>query len=102
MEQKCNPFAPAFVKICSLLSFLLFASLFTTAQAQVRVTGTVIDAQGKALEGVTVTVKGTQTSTATDASGAYAITVPGPNSVLVFSSVGYGTSEETVGSRTSI
>ena len=54
------------------------------------------------LPGVNVVVKGTSQGTVTDLDGNYKIDVPGPESVLVFSSVGYLTEEVTVGNRSTI
>lgn len=83
-----------------VVSFLLL--LFQTTFAQTRtVTGTVSDQNGKGIPNVTVTVKGSTNATQTDASGSYRINVP-DNATLVFSSVGYGSSEQAVGSRTSL
>jgi iron complex outermembrane recepter protein len=71
------------------------------SQERKTVTGTVKDAQGVSLPGVTVLEKGTQNGTSSDASGAYKITV-GPNAVLKFSMVGFISKEITVGSQTQI
>ena len=69
--------------------FLMLLFSFTTAMSQSRtVTGTVKSETGEALLGVTVSVKGTKTVTATDASGNYSIKVPSGNSTLEFSYVG--------------
>ncbi|MEJ7914059.1 MAG: TonB-dependent receptor plug domain-containing protein, partial [Chitinophagaceae bacterium] len=56
-----------------------------------------VSAAGEALPGVSVTVKGTTDGTTTDAEGNYSITVPGPNTVLVFSSIGYASREMRAG-----
>ena len=51
------------------------------------ITGTV-SAEGEGtLPGVNVTVQGATIGTITDANGAYTIKVPGPTSVLIFSSM---------------
>ena len=63
------------------------------------VTGTIIDSDGTPIPGVTILVKGTTNGVAADFDGNYSITVPGPESVLVFSSIGLATQEITVGSR---
>ena len=55
---------------------------------------------GSELPGVNVYVKGTTVGTITDISGNYRLTVPSEESVLVFSSVGFVSEEEVVGSRT--
>ncbi|MCC5930268.1 MAG: SusC/RagA family TonB-linked outer membrane protein [Cyclobacteriaceae bacterium] len=54
------------------------------------------------LPGVNVILKGTAQGTVTDINGNYSIEVPGPQAVLVFSSVGYLTEEEVVGGRSVI
>lgn len=59
---------------------------------ETRVTGTVTNAQGEPLTGVTVQVKGTNTGTVTDANGKYSLNVP-DNATLVFSYIGYETAE---------
>lgn len=66
----------------------------------VTVTGLVTtDEDGSALPGVNVMVKGTATGTVTDVDGNYSLEVPGAETLLVFSSVGYVTEEVTVGSK---
>jgi TonB-linked SusC/RagA family outer membrane protein len=62
----------------------------------VKITGTVTDDAGKALQGVTITVGAHATSTNVD--GAYSITVPA-NSTLTFSYVGYLTLSRKVGAK---
>jgi len=49
--------------------------------------------------GVSVVIKGSMSGTNTDADGSYKIDVPGDNSVLVFSAVGFVTQEITIGAR---
>jgi len=66
-----------------------------------RVSGKVQGPAGEALPGVTVRIKGSAVATATDATGNYSITAP-DGATLVFSSVGYLSQEEVVGSRTEI
>jgi len=60
------------------------------------ITGSVTGADGKPLEGVTVTVKGTKKATTTDASGFFTIDAQ-PGDVLVFSSVGFASREIKAG-----
>ncbi|WP_257668297.1 SusC/RagA family TonB-linked outer membrane protein [Parapedobacter tibetensis] len=75
----------------------------TTLARQSAVTGRVTDAtDGTPLSGVTVTVKGTNTATATDGNGNYSINVPSGDAVLVFQMIGYATQEIRVGSSTVI
>jgi iron complex outermembrane receptor protein len=47
-------------------------------------------------------VKGTTTGSATDGSGNYSVTVPGNETVLVYSFIGYVSQEVTVGTRTTV
>lgn len=61
--------------------------------AQVIVTGRVVDELGQPIVGVTVKVKNTTTATATDLKGAFSITAPDNNAILVFSYIGYETNE---------
>ncbi|MBR1706229.1 MAG: TonB-dependent receptor [Bacteroidales bacterium] len=67
------------------------------AQRQMEVRGRIVDSDGKALPGATVSVEGTKTGTATDADGTFLLKVPGEESVLVFESLGYKTSRMKVG-----
>ncbi len=60
----------------------------TSVLSDFPVRGTVTDAKGGVV-GVTVTEKGTSNATVTDNKGNFSITVKAPNSILVFSSVGY-------------
>lgn len=85
-----------------LLVFLIILG-GTPGYAQVRktVSGTVKDAKGESMPGVSVLEKGTTSGTSTDASGAYKITV-GPNAVLKFSMLGYLIKEVNVGNQTQI
>lgn len=67
------------------------------------ITGKVKSADdGTGLPGVNVIVQGTSGGTVTDVDGNFDLEVPGENSVLVFSSVGYVTQEITVGKQTTI
>lgn len=56
---------------------------------------------GSALPGVSIQVKGTTRGTTTNAEGAYTISVA-PNDRLVFSFIGFGAQEVTVGNQTTI
>ena len=59
-------------------------------QQQVRIKGTVVDAQGEPVPGASVIVKGTSTGTMTDIDGTFAITAR-PGAMLEFSCIGYST-----------
>ena len=67
------------------------------------VTGRVVSGDdGYAFPGVNIIVKGTTIGTVTDSNGDFSIAVPGADAVLVFSSIGYKTTEIAVGSQTTI
>jgi TonB-linked SusC/RagA family outer membrane protein len=80
--------------------FLVFLGFSVAALAQDRnVSGTVKDETGNAMPGVNVIIKGTTSGTATDGDGKYTISVS-DNATLVFTFVGYATSEVPVGTQT--
>ena len=83
------------------LAFVLMLSSTVLAQERV-VSGTVEDENGDGMPGVNVLVKGTATGTVSDADGKFSISVPGNDAVLVFTFVGYGTKEVSVGGRTTV
>lgn len=70
---------------------------------QLMVSGTITDVStGEALPGVTIIVKGTTTGVNSDATGKYSISVADPNSILIFSFIGYKTIEIPVSGRAKI
>jgi TonB-linked SusC/RagA family outer membrane protein len=70
-----------------------------TSAQQFTVTGTVTDAKGEALGGVTVSVKGTTIGANTDANGKYTINAPNADAILVFSFIGYTKLEVPIASK---
>jgi len=85
-----------------LLSSLSVALLWTTiVLAQERtVTGTITAKEdGLSLPGVSIKIKGAATGTQTGADGQYSIQVPGNNTVLVFTYIGFASQEVNVGAR---
>ncbi|MCK5469065.1 MAG: TonB-dependent receptor plug domain-containing protein, partial [Cyclobacteriaceae bacterium] len=91
------------------MKFTLFGSLlmlfnFTVLLAQdITVTGTVTGSEdGNPLPGVNVIISGTATGSVTDVNGQYSLTVPGSETTLVFSYVGYTTEQVLVGNQTVI
>lgn len=87
-----------YIVLCGvMLNFLTLSDSY----AQNTVTGKIIDENGEGLPGVSVVVKGTTAGSITDLEGNYSISV-NEGAVLVFSYIGYGTVEETVGSRSVI
>ncbi|HCY90393.1 MAG TPA: SusC/RagA family protein, partial [Chitinophagaceae bacterium] len=89
---------PKFLGVTLVLMLLNLA-----AWAQQVITGTVTDSKnGEPVAGVTVTIKGSSTSTQTDASGNFRINAASTNVTLVFSSVGFGTREVNSNGQTAI
>jgi TonB-linked SusC/RagA family outer membrane protein len=69
--------------------------------ADISLSGRVTNAKKEPLEGVSVTVKGTQTGTTTDADGWFRLSVPSAGNVeLVFSFVGYASQTVKASSQT--
>ena len=78
---------------------LLLLTLSTNAQVKKVITGVVKDASGNPVSGVTVREKGTKSGgNLTDEAGRFSIKA-GPNSTLIFSSVGFVAKEVPVGSN---
>lgn len=85
----------------SIVLLVLLAGSVAFAQERV-VTGKVTSSDdGSALPGVNILEKGTSNGTVTDADGNYRISV-GANATLVFSFVGYASSEVAVGAQSSV
>ena len=68
----------------------------------ININGTVWDEQGNPLPGVNVIVKSTNSGTTTDINGNYFLSVPGKNSVLTFSYIGFESQDVTVGGQINI
>jgi len=88
-----------FKSIVLFLTFLLFFTFHSMAQNPFTVSGKVTDENGKGLEGVTVTVKGTTNSVVTTTDGMYKINAGSGRDVLVFTYVGYQATEVAVNRR---
>src|SRR5690606_12414226 len=84
------------------LMMICIISLWTfPAWAQTTVTGTVKDAGGNSLPGVTVQLKGTTVATTTTNNGTFNISAP-LTGTLVFSMIGYGSQEQNINNRSSL
>jgi TonB-dependent starch-binding outer membrane protein SusC len=81
--------------ICVLLTHLAFS------QTKI-ISGTITDDKGIPIQGATISVKGTNIGTTTDAKGGYSLSTSGPTKTLIVSSVGYGQQEVTVGDKSAI
>src|SRR5688500_761684 len=92
---------PALLPVWSKpLLLSLFVFVFTTTIFAQRITGTVTGINGSPVD-ATVQVKGTNTATATDAAGRFAIDAS-TTATLVISSVEFITQEVPVGGRSTI
>ena len=94
-------------KIISLLIFAIGCLAVPKAQAEnlqgQTITGTVTSAEDNStLPGVNVVEKGTTNGSVTDINGKFTIEVPGSESILVFSSVGFLKEEISVGAKSVI
>ena len=86
-----------------LPSLLLVGFAISLAYAQEStVTGQVSSEEEGALPGVNVLIQGSGQGTVSDVEGNYSIVVPGPDAVLVFSSIGYTTEAVTIGNQSVI
>jgi TonB-linked SusC/RagA family outer membrane protein len=89
-------------KIVFLLAVFLSLSGITNAQS-LQVSGIVFDdSDNSPLEGASVEVKGTGVYTSTNSEGKYVVTVPSGAAILVFTYVGYISTEVAVDNRTEI
>ncbi len=71
----------------------------TLAQQDIEVKGQIKDEQGEPIPGAVVKVQGTNTVATTTPNGTFSIRVPGAQSVLVVSYIGYQNLEVTVGAQ---
>jgi len=83
----------------NLIAIFVFITSLTFAQSNV--SGSVKDSNGVGIPGVNVIEKGTSNGTTSDFDGNYSLSV-GSNSTLVYSYVGYSSTEESVNGRTQI
>lgn len=73
------------------------SELVTLQQIERSIRGTVVDARGDAIPGVTVQVKGTTVGTITDLDGGFSLVAPEGSQILVFSFVGMKNQEIVIG-----
>ncbi len=86
-----------------LVVLTLLWGLASTAMAQNRqITGTVTDAKGRALQGVSVSVAGTNTFTTTDANGKFTLSLKKPDDQVSFAYVGYVTKKVAPGTQSQL
>ena len=80
----------------SMLLLLWLASSHALFAQERVVSGSVKDENGSGMPGVNVLIKGTNTGTATDASGQYRLNVSGDGGILLVSFIGYVTKEVNI------
>lgn len=88
-------------KTLYVMAFLLLIVQLGLFAQNMSVKGTVKASDGTTLPGVNISIKGTAMGTTTEANGQFSISTPS-NGTLVFSFVGYETSEVPVGGKTQI
>ena len=93
LRRACN--------LAGLFLLMLFSIMPVYAQQTKTVTGTVVDAQGEAIIGASIVVKGTTVATLSDGVGKFAIQAA-PDAALVVSFIGYRTQEIRVGDQANI
>jgi TonB-linked SusC/RagA family outer membrane protein len=87
--------------VSALVGLVLCAPAFSQEAPQVTVSGTVTSTEGKGLQGVTVRIRGTNTSTTTDEQGHYSISTS-PDGVLVFGLIGFRGLGQAVSGRSTV
>ncbi len=87
-----------------MICFCFFAiSANANTAKQKIVTGTILDAQdGRPLPGASINIKGSTQFTSSNENGAFSISVPDDNAILVIKYIGFVTQEIIVGNRTKI
>ncbi len=91
-----------YMRMTRSIAMAALASMLTISSwAQSQISGTVTDATGQSLPGVNVQIKNTSSGTVTDIQGAYQLEAPS-DAILVFSFIGYKSSEVGVAGKTSI
>ena len=86
------------LRLCTAFILMLF---FSSAFSQKKITGRVTGPDGKPIYGITISVKGSNSATATNADGSYSILLKKNEHALIFTSVGLETVEiNTTGKET--
>ena len=88
-------------KFASLFVMAILCSMLVFAQTR-NVSGTITDANGKAIPFASVTVKGTKNGVTADADGKFTIKSVASGTVLVITSVGFDDREITVGTSDNV
>ncbi len=95
------------MKICyslkkrSLLTLVIWFLALGVTYAQSTITGSVSDENSQPLPGASVKVKGSKIGATTNNNGKFSISAP-PNSIFIFSFIGYKPTEINIGTQTTI
>ena len=89
----------ALAKRGTLLILLFFITTIAFSQNNFKVSGKVLDENGKPVAGATVQVKGSKIATATSTDGSYSLMAPSANSVLVVTSIGFTQMEVPINNK---
>jgi len=73
-----------------------------TAPPALDISGKVSNSKGEGIADVSVVVKGSSQGTSTNKSGQFSISVSDPNSILIFTSIGFASQEVPLNGRTSL
>ena len=84
------------------LAILLLLPATTILAQQMTISGKVTDSNNQPITGATVSVKGSNVATQTNAEGSFSIIVPNAKTVLVVSSIGFEPKELPVGNNTTL
>ncbi|SFT38637.1 TonB-linked outer membrane protein, SusC/RagA family [Algoriphagus locisalis] len=87
------------ITLLFLFGFLVSIPMYAQQTVKGKVTA---QEDGEPLPGVSIVVQGSSTGTVTDLDGNYSIAVPGTESVLVYSFIGYETQNKIVGNSSEI
>lgn len=103
LKMKQNYKSGCLVSALTWVLVFMFSSFTPTSlQAQETISGTVTDASGIPLPGVSVIQKGTQRGASTDFDGNYTIELTNGDKILVFSYIGFKTVEIPVSNKTTV
>jgi TonB-linked SusC/RagA family outer membrane protein len=98
MEKMKGVYFPVLSRVLLLVVLIFYFTMHSIAQSR---SGTVSDAAGKGLAGVTIQVRGSGKATTTDALGHFRIET-GADAILLFSSVGFATREIPVAGKATL
>ncbi|WP_111671175.1 energy transducer TonB [Algoriphagus litoralis] len=98
--KQTNPKNTAFLILILFISmFIQNESFAQKSNEGIKISGSVVDQNGKIVKGAAILIKGTTSGTATDLEGNFNLTVPSESSVLVVSFVDMKSEEVPVGKK---